>query len=361
MLTTGTYLRGYPYNDLTAIAFDGGFMTLSSSFEKLFSSIANIFNLGLGIENTYSTDNVLVNPKVVIEEKTYFYQQLIILQIDTLSDLEYMPDKTLLYQGIEVGYNKIQNDNIYGQAEYNNKATYATPLIPFTNKLSILSDIRADGTGIEQLRTTPIGSELRNDKEIFIISCIKKSNLNSGQLTSLQEEDTTILYVQGVYPIIFNSDITPARMLLNCGDFISIGLQNNIHNKITFQKSEKPTKVLTQKGIEAISENSNVDISRLKTPYLKGEIVRFNAPVGTTEIKAIESNKHGLIKFYDYIDKRYRYGWIKEVSTNPVDKTTNWELMLAVGEYFSNFGYWLAEDGSYILAEDNSLILNEIQ
>ena len=106
--------------------------------------------------------------------------------------------------------------------EYNTKATYSTPIKYLDKELSIVSDVRADGTGIENLRTQPFvaGSPDQNsfDESIFILSCFSDSTLKTIQT----EGYIDIQNVYGETPIYMNCDITPARIVKNWGSIINI-------------------------------------------------------------------------------------------------------------------------------------------
>jgi hypothetical protein len=391
MITNGTYLRGFPY-DITLQGDQGAsgyinFASLSISIEKLFKSFDAMFNLGLGIEYTEQG-----KPYVRVENKEYFYQPIVILQIDELSDLIYVPDETFLFNGVEVGYAEFTNDNKYGMQEYNNKTEYSTPLIPFDKKLSIISEIRADATGIEQLRSesAPVNptQELKLDNKIYVVSCF---NSATG-LASLKQETTIITNVYASAPIIFNADIAPGQMLYNWANILTVGLQNNKFDSLIFQHSKRPVNVATRKMPNGnfIGENQDIpitDLLNIAKPYLSGWKAQFNAPLGIPEIQAIEKNKNGLVAFFDYTSQQYKFGWIREVSTDPVDKTTTWELQMSnflptfapdnnvpsnknKGPYpgtilpnpsFPVYDYELEEDGSFSLDEDGGLLLEEQQ
>jgi len=359
MIFVGIWARNY----LTTEA------TVSIDFKNLFDSLNAIFNLGLSIE---TIDNKKV---VLIEKKSFFYQQDIILTIggpdDTanlkLKDLEFTFDPTLIFNEINAGYTKAaNNDNLVGSSEYNNESDYTMPIVPIANKLSILSKIRADGTGIEKLRSAarPLNTidtkQDQLDKELFIVSCIN----NNGTITSRQQEGYT--KIEGIYgnsPLIYcNLDITPARNVLNWSEIINITLQKNKNQNLIIQKSTQVSHPVTRMNGESIDTADGVDIpnSMLNASYLSGILAKFNAPLGLDQITAINQNKHGRIKFWDYIFNKYRSGWIKELSTEPVDKTTNYALMVASDSLsLEDFYYLLAEDGSALLAEDGSLILQE--
>jgi len=47
------------------------------------------------------------------------------------------------------------------------------------------------------------------------------------------------------------------------------------------------------------------------------------------DILAIKSNPGGIFKIFDYRSNQYKYGWINELPSNPIDKETNGELLIA--------------------------------
>jgi hypothetical protein len=59
-------------------------------------------------------------------------------------------------------------------------------------------------------------------------------------------------------------------------------------------------------------------------------VFEFDAPLTRDQINAIIDNPYGLVKFYNYIDKEWVQGWIKECSTDRVDRETTWQLYEAI-------------------------------
>jgi len=136
MIVPGKWIRGYtpPISDL------------SISLDTLFESLDAIFNVGLGFETINNKRIVVVKPK------SFFFQPEVILTLEDISDLEISPIAELHYNEIEVGYAKSQQEsNDIGQIEYNGKSTYTTPITSFDKSLKLISNLRADGTGLELL------------------------------------------------------------------------------------------------------------------------------------------------------------------------------------------------------------------
>lgn len=361
MIIPAMWLRGYEITEAT----------VSQSLNELFTSVSNIWNLGLSIE--------LVNglKKVIIDDKSYFYQPDLVLTIggedDTvgleITDLEFSYDSTLLYNSVVAGYDKSDNeDNSLGNAEYNNQSKYSIPVVPVSNELSLISGLRADGTGMKMLIDDAKGmgedtSQNKMDNDIFIVSC---QNV-AGVISSIELEGFTVYpTIYGTAPHIYcNLDITPARIIDNNSDTISIGLQKNRDKSIIYQSTGQLSKPSTRMTGEVFNraDCEDIPVTHLKDPYLSGIIARFNAPLGLTQILQVNVNKHGKIKFWDYMAStpKYRTGWIREISTNPIDKNpTNYEIMLANDpDVLEDFYYLLAEDGTALLSENGNLILQE--
>ncbi|HTY43975.1 MAG TPA: hypothetical protein VMC80_01920, partial [Patescibacteria group bacterium] len=136
MITKGSYIRAY----------DLGVDQLSISLETLFKSFSAIFNLGMGVEKLSNGQRVLR-----IDKMKYFFQPVVVVTFDNISELTYEVNKDFIFNKITAGYGievKKDSDDIAGM-EYNTKATYSTPIKYLDKELSIVSDVRADGTGIE--------------------------------------------------------------------------------------------------------------------------------------------------------------------------------------------------------------------
>jgi len=134
----------------------------------------------------------------------------------------------------------------------------------------------------------------------------------------------------------------------------------DITRKIRFNKAEKLSDLHSQTLDETttIYENRDIAITDLKTPRLTGKLVNFDAPLTREQINILADDATGLIKYYDYFAKKYKHGWIKEVSTNRVDKSTNWQLYEAqnVDVVANNLEYMDGDD--VLLMNGERILLN---
>jgi len=121
----------------------------------------------------------------------------------------------------------------------------------------------------------------------------------------------------------YNLNFTPRRNLERHGSRLSsMRLQEGA--EIQWLKSDKNTKLSTQKIGETISkaENGDIQVATLTPGYWIPEAYIFQAPVNEAVISAIQANPRGVIKIGT--DK---YGWILEVQTNNEDKKGEFKLL----------------------------------
>lgn len=342
MFTNGHLLRDYPFTSVN----------LNLSIEKTFDSLSAQGWLGMGFEKYNG------RYYAVIERRDYFFNPVVVATIDSINDLEYSIEKDFMYNGIEVGYaNFEKRETEFGQAEYNGRSKYTSPIKYFDKDFKIVSPYRMDAMTIEGLRTSivPSSENETTDKEIFIIDSIN----DNGTIKSAQLEDFES--ASGVYNginVFTNLNTTPARMLLNWGEWLAIAVQHDKDKYLNFQNAEALSKVITQKtGEPTVRECANIPIGDLGEAWLTGYVAKFNCTFSNAQFNAILENPNGMIKFYDYVKNEYVLGWIKEVSMSPIDKIHNCEIWISSNQEYDLYNYLqdanfepiLTADGDYIL------------
>lgn len=322
MLTKGLLMRGFT---LAGDELQAGETNINFKLKECFENYNKLFNLGLGTE--YDTVNARWN--FVIEDKNYFYQTTELFTLDLISNLEYSYEKELMIQKITTGYRKFTDENDYGLSEYNNLSEFVTPISISDTELNLASSYRADGSAfqiaIDNYYVLNEESQTDIDEDIFFVHSFD----DSGTLKSVKNENFDLIGgTYGLNPILANIYISPARNLSRWGDYIKSSLGNFETGNIRFNKSEKVSDLFSQYGAETstLYENRDIAISDLPANRFSGRKIKFEAPLTRAQINIITGNPYGLVKFWDYIDKVYNYGWIKEVSTDRVDKDTTWEL-----------------------------------
>lgn len=344
LFANGMFIRGY---DETETKF-----TISLKF--LFEEMCKITPLGLKVY--YDS---LSRPVVYIGLRSEFFVSSVVYTLPKdkiLTGMKKEPCSEFMIKKINVGYQNTSKDNNLGQSEFNVKAEYVTPIVIFDNSLSIVSQIRADGTAIEDCRTTFVKGgvndtkESEYDKQIFIIDSIYES----GAWKSRQQEDiqnSGSAYIYNNLALYFNIRFSPAHNLLNYGEFIGVGLQKMTTSQIKILKHEKLSSAFQSQykdDTDIVYENLDINISALSTPFFSENIYRFQSPLDLDELSDIEDQPEGLIKFWSNIENKWAYMWIeKDVSTSPIDIDTNWNGYEALN-FTEVFGCLLLMTGGYL-------------
>jgi hypothetical protein len=328
MITNGLLMRGWSEagNTLTE-----GTANLNMSAKELFQNFSKIFNLGLGFE--YSDEND--RWEVVIEQRNYFYQTDILFTVGRdISNLKYELGREFLKQKIRTGFKKFVEDSDYGLTEYMNESQFSTPVSIADGELDLVSSYRADGLGFQIAIDNPkVDDNTQNetdiDEDVFLVDSID----DNGTLKSRKDEGFTVIGgLYGQYTIQANVRLSPARNMVRWGDWIKAALTDFSDKNLRFNKAEKLSSLQSQLDTETalIYETRDYAISDLPQTRWSGRIVKFEAPLTREQINIITNNPRGLVKYWDYSSKQYGYGWIKEASTDRVDKDTTWELYEAI-------------------------------
>lgn len=349
-LATIMFCNGKQIRNLDETNFS---ISLKDAFEALSANRC----LGMGFETIDG------KTKAIIDKRNYFYTPIVSVTLEEITDLEYSVASEFMFSQIKAGYaNFEKKENQYGQSEYNNKATYSTPLTDFKKTFNIISPVRADGVTIEELRTKGVSDESTNfDNEIFLLDCVRDSdgNLKSRQLEGLNTNPSGI---SGELQLYTNLLLSPARMVYNWKEWLSIGLQFDKENYLRIQKNETLTNLKTFKtgDEQSIQDGADIPINDLGSPFLSGEIVKFNAKFSGSDTILIRNSPRNLIRYKDYILKQYKFAYVKELQITPVENTHQFEGYVAIlpEDFDSNF-YLLDEQGLPIMNESGGFIILE--
>lgn len=357
-LTNGLLMRGYPSGYIYESGGDDFEVSkvaqLSFKFKDFFNNLNSIYNIGAGV---YYDDGY----KLRIENKEYFYQQEVILTIDKnvmVSDtLERTRNSEFYFSEINIGYEFEQPEEVSGLEDYNTKETFSTP-VKSENKLELISTYIGSAIVNELTRrksyTLDNTIDYKYDKNILLLKIYDDGGYVQAQAQEYDEIngiDETTRYM--------NLDITPSRSLIKrWGWWINSGLQKYVGKKIKYSISDINTDLSTRKitDTELIYENADININNLPEALFSGDIITFSAPISANTFNLLKNDPYKLIKVWSELDDKYIYGWIKEVSTEPVDSSTNWTLyqanIIQVGVSFriiDGGGYRLLDDGGYRL------------
>jgi hypothetical protein len=192
LLTIGKLLKGrLKEKDNTDIA-------LTSSLSTLIEGLQSIFCIGYTYEYEQGAE------RVVIEDLEYFFQDYEILTFNDISDFEITPAQDLIFNTIEVGYEKYETEEVNGADEFNSKRHYSTPIRKHENKLNILSKLIAGGYPIEFTRQSRLRSaDYKYDNNNFIIA-VKNDIVPPEDLTN--DKQYQIIEITDNGEVVISSD-----------------------------------------------------------------------------------------------------------------------------------------------------------
>jgi hypothetical protein len=364
MLSNGLLMRGWlEANDV----LQEGYVNLNFKFRELFETFSKVFNLGLGL--IYDNENL--RWQFTIDRRNFFYQTGTILTIAqySVSNMRIKYGREFLYNRIETGYTKYVDENEYGLIEYNNESQFSTPISISDDVLDLRVPYRADGLAFQIAIDNPkISDATENtndtdiDDDIFLIDSVT----DTGVLKSAFDDDY-IAFLDGLYSdyvLKANIRLTPARNMVRWGDWINASLSKLQDKELRFEKSKKLASLVSRIDGETdrIYETEDYPISNLLEPRWSGRVFEFDAPLTREQINAIIDNPYGLIKFYNYIEKEWAYGWIKECSTDRVDRETTWQLYEAINLEVTanNLVYVEGDDVPITLVDGSGVIKTDV-
>ena len=96
-------------------------------------------------------------------------------ELDHVSNMELSVDESLIYSGVEIGFDKQDYDEINGRDEFHFKSSFSTGLDIKDNILSLISPYRADCYGLEFLANErdEESKDTDSDNDIFIVHARK--------------------------------------------------------------------------------------------------------------------------------------------------------------------------------------------
>ena len=337
-ITIGAFMSNNPNKKLTI------------SFKKLFESLRDIFGLGMCIEY-----DITMKKYIRVEPIDMFYNPELICQIDNLTDLTIQANTELLPNKIIVGYTggNSNKDDVF-DTEYNIKTTYITPIKQTKHEASFLSDIKADALSMCVALDNQYenGKEGKYDDTLFILSCKKVNN------KFVLKNNTDFYYFESNSPYSINADISPIRMLINNSIKTTVFKKNYINSKLKYSESDSSAMLTTkfEQDVFNVSDFVDINIFQMKDSILSEYKCSFNAPVSRELLNKLISNSNGLIKFYNYIRHRYEYAFVEDISTKIIDKSTNFNLLLANEKFYSKFEMLSVETSVLAMTENNNYI-----
>lgn len=236
-------------------------------------------------------------------------------ELDHVSNMELSVDESLIYSGVEIGFDKQDYDEINGRDEFHFKSSFSTGLDIKDNILSLISPYRADCYGLEFLANErdEESKDTDSDNDIFIVHARK----DGDRLVLVREENGGAIYaVTGVlFPdTIFNASYSPRNMLLVNKERLGI-----CTDYLSFTASDGNSSI----SIGGVSETLLIPL-----PVNDRRIRIDKVSLETPGLSPFPGNYRGKLSF-SYAGRSYE-GWVSEI-TEKIGKyqTASYSLILS--------------------------------
>jgi len=296
----------------------------------------------------------------LIDDKREFYKDEVILVIEK-DDIEQFSfkeerDTTQYYGKITTGPEYEQPEEISGLEEFISKEEYTTPII-IENELDLVNQYIYAGYPFEFTRRNPYDGTKTSDYKYDNNNMLMVMFRNGGFIQETTEGFETITGIDDITTPI-NISITPQRNYRqNWAWWAGVGFDKVPNGVLLYGVSTITTDLESKKTTEVypVRENPvNIPISELEESLFSGDIHSFSAPATFEIFKLLRANPGKAIKYWNNLINDYSYGWIEEVSTEPVNHPTNYRIKVAKfvvgGDTFR-----ITDDGAFRITSDGSL------
>ncbi|WP_298981608.1 hypothetical protein [uncultured Parabacteroides sp.] len=236
--------------------------------------------------------------KVIFCHLTELYDPETVKELEHVNSIDISIDNSLIYSGVDVGYEKKDYDEINGRDEFHVKNSFSTGISINDNIYKLISPYRADCYGIEFLaqKRDEETKDDSSDNDLFIVDAISVLDPSTSsiklKLNRQGDRPSGVLFPSSV----FNVAYSPRRMLLANKEILS-----SCTSRLEFTASEGNADAVLWRE----SENSPVV---LDSRYFRVETLK----VGTIGLSPFPVLYDGLISF-DYNNKKYT-GYVSDIT-----------------------------------------------
>lgn len=357
--------------------FDVDNRPLKVSLKKCLQAVRGTFCLGMNYAN--DTSGAFVR----IERADYYYQLRQILAIELLESYSEEVIIEEMYNELEMGYDKYQDDGYNSLDEFNTKSSYLTPIKKNKKKLSVLSPFITSGYKIETVRRDQFNvnpsTSVTNDEDPFMIA-VKRENSTDW----VTEKDESFDTVTGIISpeTAYNLRVSPMRTLFNWfiwlkGVFFYKEDTDVIKPTLVIQNNELVTQFNSDETCRVgdvdratIEEKEDVAMTALATTrgIWRPERVMLKCRLNPQQVQTINLSKtgrYGTDKDHGYImvkkpDGTWQGIWLDKISYNYATEKAEIigkKMYETPDVEVDECCPWLVVNGCYILVNGERLIV----
>lgn len=236
--------------------------------------------------------------RVIFCHLTELYDPDTVKELEHVNSIDISIDNSLIYSGVDVGYEKKDYDEINGRDEFHVKNSFSTGISINDNIYKLISPYRADCYGIEFLaqKRDEETKDDSSDNDLFIVDAISVLDPSTSsiklKLNRQGDRPSGVLFPSS----IFNVAYSPRRMLLANKDILS-----SCTSRLEFTASEGNADAVLWRE----SEKSPIV---LDNHYFRVETLKVET-IGLSPFPVLYD---GLISF-DYNGKKYT-GYVSDIT-----------------------------------------------
>ena len=234
--------------------------------------------------------------RVVFKHLSKFYDSKQVKELEYVNGLDLSINESLIYSGVDVGYDKKDYDEINGRDEFHFTNSFSTGLSINDNVLKLISPYRADCYGIEFLanKRDEETKDDSSDNDLFIVNARLHVSNSFLILDRLWGRPTGVLFPDSVFNIAYS----PRRMLLANKMYIGA-----CTNRLTYTASNGNADVT----LNGISEKESIDITDQERLF-RIETIK----VDTVGLSPFPGNYQGIVAF-NYAGRNYE-GYVTDIN-----------------------------------------------
>lgn len=251
--------------------------------------------------------------KVVFRHVSSFFDSSQLKALDYVNNMELSVDESMIYSGVDVGFEKKEYDEINGRDEFHTTSSFSTGVNVKDNVMKLISPYRADHYGVEFLanKRNEDTKDDSSDNDLFILDAkvydgklVLRRVANSGASLDI----TGVLFPQSVFNVVYS----PRNMLISNKDYLAA-----CTDYLSFTASDGNSSVM----IAGVPETQAISMGN------ESRIFRVESiSVDTVGLSPFPGEYKGVITF-DYAGRTYS-GWVKEITEKTGKKqTTSYNLL----------------------------------
>ena len=260
------------------------------SWKDMFDSLDAMFFIGMQTKD----QQIQIVPKNWIWEKN-----TLLLDVGEVKDLEFStPQAEWIFNKFKIGYENQTYEEQNGREEFNIGLEFESPIISLNSKRDIISKIRADSFGIQDIRWKFGQNKTKDsssDNDLFIV-CAQKFQ---GKYTVDNTPTIQPMRRRGA----FNAQLTPKRCMMKWYPYLASIYDKMINDYVRYVSSDKvdanvTTSMLLNNGNpDVIVEKEDVRVGNMGEKLFTPIIAEFKTGLRKNVTQLMAGDPRGYIEF----------------------------------------------------------------